>query len=93
MTTVTVHCIWCGNAFSAKVADRKRGWAKACSKSCAAKLREKKLDRLGLQRGNPGTAGSRGAGGRPRWESRDDDAPTFSDAHLFSNEEHDCNKD
>ena len=37
----------CGKSFSAKVADRKRGWARFCSKSCAAWAREKKLDRNG----------------------------------------------
>lgn len=31
----------CGAMFTAKVADRKRGWARSCSKSCAAKRREK----------------------------------------------------
>lgn len=33
--TVDVQC-HCGNTFTARVADRKRGWAKSCSKSCAA---------------------------------------------------------
>lgn len=35
----------CGKEFEAKAADRKRGWAKCCSKACAAFMREKKLDR------------------------------------------------
>ena len=30
-------CVVCGDEFEAKLADRKRGWAKCCSKSCAAK--------------------------------------------------------
>lgn len=33
--TVEVKCA-CGTSFTARVADRKRGWAKSCSKSCAA---------------------------------------------------------
>ncbi len=33
--TVEVKC-HCGDTFTARVADRKRGWAKSCSKSCAA---------------------------------------------------------
>ena len=32
----------CGATFTAKVADVKRGWAKSCSKSCAAIKRERK---------------------------------------------------
>ena len=32
----------CGNEFWAKESDIKRGWGKSCSKSCAAKKREKK---------------------------------------------------
>jgi len=33
---VSVKCRNCGNAFNARVADRKRGWGKYCSKSCKA---------------------------------------------------------
>ena len=29
----------CGGTFMARTADVKRGWAKSCSKSCAAKLK------------------------------------------------------
>ena len=32
-----VSCKCCGDKFFARVADRKRGWAKFCSKSCKAK--------------------------------------------------------
>jgi len=35
----------CKKEFTAKKADRKRGWARCCGKSCAAWTREKKLDR------------------------------------------------
>lgn len=34
-------CQCCGCHFTRRVADRKRGWAKCCSKSCAARLRFK----------------------------------------------------
>lgn len=34
-------CRFCKEWFSARISDRKRGWAKCCSKSCAAKLRLK----------------------------------------------------
>lgn len=33
---VGVSCACCGNKFEARVADRKRGWGKFCSKSCKA---------------------------------------------------------
>ena len=72
-------CKWCGKLFMAKKADIKRGWAKCCSKSCSASLREKKLDRFNFLQG-----GSRLRSVGPH---------EFTDAHLFSNEEHDCNKD
>lgn len=41
MKMVEVTC-GCGTKFQAREADVKRGWAKSCSKSCAAKVREKK---------------------------------------------------
>lgn len=34
--TATYHCACCGNKFVARVADRNRGWARFCSKSCKA---------------------------------------------------------
>ena len=40
--------------FQAKLADVRRGWAKACCKSHAAHAREKKLDRFGFNRGKGG---------------------------------------
>ena len=48
MATVERKCERCGKAFQAKVADVKRGWAKCCSKSCAAAKREKILVIPGL---------------------------------------------
>lgn len=35
--TIECKCAVCGEKFIARVVDRKRGWAKCCSKSCAAK--------------------------------------------------------
>lgn len=32
----TYNCERCGKPFTAREADRKRGWAKFCSKSCKA---------------------------------------------------------
>lgn len=80
---------WCGKKFQAREADVNRGWAKACSKAHAAHAREKKLDRFGFQRGESGTFHSRMSDLRDCGEGDG----TFSNAHLFSNEEHDCNKE
>jgi hypothetical protein len=40
--TVDVSCAWCKGTFSARIADRKRGWGKFCSKSCKASKQEKR---------------------------------------------------
>gem|GEM_PF-1264563 len=40
--TVEVKCTWCSVIFTARTADRKRGWARFCSKSCKAKEQEKR---------------------------------------------------
>jgi hypothetical protein len=37
---VEVECLQCGISFMARVADRKRGWAKFHNKSCKAKHQE-----------------------------------------------------
>jgi len=34
--TVKVRCEWCKGEFVARTADRARGWARFCSKSCKA---------------------------------------------------------
>lgn len=34
--TVEVACKWCKQSFTARTADRKRGWARFCSKTCKA---------------------------------------------------------
>lgn len=67
----------CGIVFTAKVADRKRGWATHCSKSCAAWTREKKLDRNDY-------AGDR---------QKDTGGGFVFFNGNFSNEEYDCNKE
>ncbi len=38
--TTEVNCKNCGILFTARVADRKRGWGKYCDKSCKAKEQE-----------------------------------------------------
>lgn len=37
-----MKCKECGKKFMARIADRKRGWGKFCSKSCKAKKQEKR---------------------------------------------------
>lgn len=40
--TIECTCAMCGKKFIARVADRNRGWARCCSKSCAATMNNKK---------------------------------------------------
>ncbi|MCZ4331055.1 hypothetical protein [Castellaniella denitrificans] len=40
--TATYKCANCGDPFTARTADRKRGWARFCSKSCKAIRQEKR---------------------------------------------------
>lgn len=40
--TETYNCKNCGDPFTARVADRKRGWARFCSKSCKASKQEQR---------------------------------------------------
>lgn len=42
MNMVEVKCKHCKEEFMARLADRKRGWGKFCSKSCKAKHQEKR---------------------------------------------------
>jgi len=39
--TIYRGCDCCGQSYVAKTADIRRGWGRCCSKSCAAKLRER----------------------------------------------------
>ena len=76
MKMVQRTCARCRKKFMAREADVKRGWAKCCSRSCAASRRNREtgvLDRI------------LGAG------CAEDDA-VFANAHLHSHEDHDCNK-
>ena len=40
--TQTYKCAACGDPFTARVADRARGWARYCSKSCKAIKQEQR---------------------------------------------------
>ena len=47
MSTIIVNCVRCKNPFTARVADRKRGWARFCSKSCKAIVQTQRTGRRG----------------------------------------------
>lgn len=70
MVEQTCHC---GKKFQAKPADIKRGWAKCCSKKCAARLREQKT----------GTH-KRFCQSRDAAEKHESFESMFSNAHLFA---------
>ncbi|MFY2088356.1 hypothetical protein ACOTDN_17975 [Achromobacter xylosoxidans] len=40
ISTGQYKCQACGGTFTARTADRKRGWARFCSKSCKARKQE-----------------------------------------------------
>ncbi|WP_093305951.1 hypothetical protein ABL840_08980 [Variovorax sp. NFACC27] len=42
MSTAVYKCVNCGEPFTARTADRKRGWARFCSKSCKAVKQEQR---------------------------------------------------
>lgn len=94
----------CGARFMARVADRKRGWGKFCSKSCKAQKQErrtgqyrdfKERERCRDEHGFTPVIFSRDGsmyGADGQGVNRNGD-PEFIGAGNFSNEEHDCNKD
>lgn len=78
MTEITCAC-GCGRKKMVRTADVKRGWGKFYDKSCKARHQEKRTGQC--------------AEYYKRQREYEEEGETFSDAHLFSNEEHDCNKD
>ncbi|WP_431145004.1 hypothetical protein [Pseudomonas alvandae] len=78
--TAEYACLRCKQPFVARTADRKRGWARYCSKSCKASKQEQRTGQH--------------AAFQERKQRRADghEGGEFTDAHLFSNEEHDCSK-
>jgi hypothetical protein len=88
--TVEVKCA-CGTMFTARVADRKRGWAKSCSKSCAARRSNEKTGKFEkFLQGGKFAYYAKEYGGTPQFD-RKGEYEGFTG--QFSNEEHDCNKD
>lgn len=78
--TAEYACIRCKQPFIARTADRKRGWARFCSKSCKASRQEQKTGQHAAYQDRRARSPDGHEGGE------------FTDAHLFSNEEHDCSK-
>ena len=74
-------CKTCKQPFMARTADVKRGWAKFCSKSCKAIKQEGRTGQHWAYKARQDNHQDGHCGGE------------FSNAHLFSNEDHDCNKD
>jgi hypothetical protein len=89
--TVQVKCACCPVIFTARVADRKRGWGKFCSKSCKAKKQEQRTGQHAAYRHRQKVSHFASEyGGEPQFD-RSGDYVGFTAG--FSNEEHDCNKD
>jgi len=78
--TVEYSCLRCKQPFIARTADRKRGWARFCSKSCKASRQEQRTGQY--------------AAYQEQRERRSDshEGGEFTNAHQFSNEDHDCSK-
>lgn len=72
-------CKCCRVKFWARAADVKRGWGLYCSKSCKAIRQEARTGQYQAHQARRNRDGHEGG--------------EFSNAHQFSNEEHDCNKD
>jgi hypothetical protein len=83
-TMVDRKCQWCRKPFQARAADVKRGWGRFCSKSCKANKQEKRTHQH--------RDFQRDYWNRQEAFEKGPSEPTFSNAHQFSNEEHDCNK-
>lgn len=49
--TATYRCKCCGDPFTARTADRKRGWARFCSKRCKAIRQTQRTGYAGPGRG------------------------------------------
>lgn len=85
--TVEVICACgCGEKFTARVSDRKRGWGKFATKSCKAKSQEKRTHQMG--RYLKDQYYRREYGGTPVYDRRGEYVGFMGHDH-----EHDCNKE
>lgn len=67
--TETYKCACCGEPFTARVADRARGWARYCSKSCKARRQEARTGQFAARQERQ-EDGERDTGGN--WDPGDD---------------------
>jgi len=72
VSTATYKCLNCDGPFLARTADRERGWARFCSKSCKAVKQEKRTGQNARYR---------------EATSHMTDQPYFTNAHQFDNTE------
>jgi len=90
MTTITCKC-GCKRQKEVRIADIKRGWGKYFSKSCKAVHQEKRTGQYKRYK-NSGLPEGHTYDGDGQYYDADGNG-YFNQAHLFSNEEHDCNDD
>lgn len=99
--TVEVKCKnkACGKVFTARVADRKRGWGRFCSKSCKALVQEKRTGQFAdmLHKNYRGSGVSKEV--YERYQDEYGGIPEFHNGEYvgftgfeFFDSEHDCNK-
>lgn len=74
---IECKCAVCGEKFTARVADRNRGWAKCCSKSCAATLSNKKTGKYRKHLACQNKMDNLGY----------EDVDYYDDSHLFGDEQ------
>ena len=71
--TGTYECLCCKDEFTARKADRARGWARYCSKRCKAIKQEQRSGQFAALEEHD----------QRSWS----ESPTFSNAHQFDNTE------
>lgn len=78
---VEVKCERCKTSFMARVADRKRGWGKFCSKSCKAIKQERRTGQFRDYLHQRAVAAQRA---EAEWNGEEME---FANANLYSNED------
>lgn len=69
--TETYKCKTCKQPFEARVADRNRGWARFCSKSCKAVKQERRTEQMAAHIHSKRVAHyAREYGGSPQFDNR-----------------------
>ena len=72
-STAQYKCQCCGDLFTARTADRKRGWARFCSKSCKAVKQEKRTGQYAAYKNRDSDSGEFVyVGGFGEWDEHKD---------------------